>query len=209
MRSFPLPIRHSNLLPQTVQLQGVSPNRVLAGVKSTLNAVYPIEEIFGCGCYITQDKIPVYALEPQLRTGYGALRSVRSLTAQDYDQTCSLMKRIISGIKSDSGCSTELRELAAALRLEKSDDDKYFRLWYLRLCQAAKDAAHVFGLLRFKSSTGRPGSKESRFEQVEHRNAIAHWETGKVDFGFVAELQRSVNGLIRTKYSGDQDVQAL
>ncbi len=26
MRSFPLPIRHSNLLPQTVQLQGVSPN---------------------------------------------------------------------------------------------------------------------------------------------------------------------------------------
>ncbi len=25
MRSFPLPIRHSNLLPQTVQLQGVSP----------------------------------------------------------------------------------------------------------------------------------------------------------------------------------------
>ena len=26
MRSFPLPIRHSNLLPQTVQLQGVSPS---------------------------------------------------------------------------------------------------------------------------------------------------------------------------------------
>ncbi len=25
MRSFPLPIRHSNRLPQTVQLQGVSP----------------------------------------------------------------------------------------------------------------------------------------------------------------------------------------
>ena len=30
MRSFPLPIRHSNLLPQTVQLQGVSPIRRFA-----------------------------------------------------------------------------------------------------------------------------------------------------------------------------------
>ncbi len=33
MRSFPLPIRHSNLLPQTVQLQGVSP---LAGLEEKL-----------------------------------------------------------------------------------------------------------------------------------------------------------------------------
>ena len=36
MRSFPLPIRHSNLLPQTVQLQGVSPILSAFGVPPTL-----------------------------------------------------------------------------------------------------------------------------------------------------------------------------
>ena len=75
MRSFLLPTRHSNSLPQSVQLQGVSPRRILSVLKE-LGA--------------TQlQKAKVDLIKPKFKVRWYDVEMLTSIDGVDFNAVCS------------------------------------------------------------------------------------------------------------------------
>ena len=86
-----------------------------------------------------------------------------------------------------------------AVLLDRSKDDKYFRLWYLRLWQALNDARKLIRVNEFRSGEIVAGKKTIN-ELRDYRNKIAHWWTGRLDYSYEDDIQRTVVKLLRSKY---------
>ena len=83
-----------------------------------------------------------------------------------------------------------IRELLYAVRLDKSRGDEYFRLWYLRLHQALVDLGIYCQNSDLKDYLDKL-RKEKRWKELkDHRNAIAHYETGRADYQEISNLHR-------------------
>ena len=83
-----------------------------------------------------------------------------------------------------------VNELLAAIRLDKARDEEHFRLWYLRLWQALVDVGLYCNQQSVKDHLEALRTKQRWKDLTEHRVAIAHWETEKVDYEKVADLHR-------------------
>ena len=68
--------------------------------------------------------------------------------------------------------------------------DEFFRLWYLRLWQALRDTGEFCASGRLKAHLDTLRHQPRWINLTEHRHAIAHWETARVDYGKVADLHR-------------------
>ena len=176
-------------------------NMILAAIKAEQEIDYNISELINYFCYINTENKPVYPMYPRLEIGHGGLRVVSPVDFDELEAKTSRIQMIIKGLHSDRD-KPEVAELIDALRLEKSNDDNYFRLWYLRLWEAAHEAGKSFGIKQFENSSASSGGKEIRDGQREHRNAIAHWRTGKIDFSVFGSFQRDVLKMIHRKYIG-------
>ena len=186
----------------SVDLESV--NAVLTAIKVEQNITYHIKELVSCFCYVNADWQPVYPIKPRVNIGYGGLRVDSKLCADDIQTKADRIRKIICGLKADRQ-KPEISELIDAILLEDSQDDKYFRLWYLRLWQAAKDASSYLGFRQFENRNSPLNGNSSPRQQTEHRNAIAHWWTGKVDFSYVSDLQKTVLEMLRRKYCKDAE----
>ena len=91
-------------------------------------------------------------------------------------------------------------ELFDALLLDKTKDDNYLRLWYLRLWQAVEDAGGHLGYPQLSNITDVMAGKRTPKELKSYRNQIAHWYTGGIDQSYVNDLQRTALELLRRKY---------
>ena len=82
-------------------------------------------------------------------------------------------------------------------------DDAYQRLHYLQLWQSLAEAGKK--VLEYQGNSIRydanvvSGGRTLR-ELTEYRDDIAHWWTDTIDENYLADLQRTVNELIRSKY---------
>ena len=94
----------------------------------------------------------------------------------------------------------QVAELIDSLLLDKTQDEGHFRLWYLRLWQAAVDAKRYLGEPGLEDGRSVIAGKFTPKELKDYRNSIAHWWTGKMDFSFVTEIQQTVLELLRRKY---------
>lgn len=92
-------------------------------------------------------------------------------------------------------------ELFDSIMLDKTRDDSYLRLWYLRLWQALEDAKRHLGYPQLDNLDKVIAGKRTPKELKEYRNAIAHWETGKIDYSYLSDLQYTAMELLRRKYS--------
>ena len=96
-------------------------------------------------------------------------------------------------------------ELFDSILLDKTKDDGYLRLWYLRLWQALEDAKRHLGYPQLDNcKTVIAGTKTPK-ELTEYRNAIAHWYTGKIDYSYLEDLQLTAIELLRRKYRPAKD----
>ena len=83
-------------------------------------------------------------------------------------------------------------------------DDAYQRLQYLQLWQSlVVETGQKF--LGYKGNSIRyddkvVAGKKTLLELTEYRDDIAHWWTDTIDENFLADLQRTINELIRRKY---------
>ena len=93
-----------------------------------------------------------------------------------------------------------LNELFEALIFDKIDDDGESRLWYLRLWQAIEEAKGLLGYPQLWNSDIVIAGQKTPRELNEYRNNIAHWYTGRMEFQFFADLQRTAMELLRRKY---------
>ena len=105
----------------------------------------------------------------------------------------------LEGIQRDATAKPQIAELMEALLLDRSKDDKYFRLWYLRLWQALNDARKLIRVNEFRSGEIVAGKKTIN-ELRNYRNEIAHWWTGRLDYSYADDIQRTVVKLLRSKY---------
>ncbi len=81
-------------------------------------------------------------------------------------------------------------------------DDSYQRLQYLGLWQSLVDAGRKY--LNYQGNIKKDkvvvAGKKTLEEFTAHRHDIAHWWTDTIDGNFLADLQRTINELIRRKY---------
>ena len=127
--------------------------------------------------------------------------AVSKVSPVDKDAMAAKAARIgtmFRGLDRDRGIP-EVAELIDAVHLGKSRHDEYLRLWYLRLWQAARDAGRCLGFPQFENTQRLLEGVSSPKDQTSHRNAIAHWWTGKADARLRSDLQRNVFEMLRRK----------
>ena len=165
-------------------------NAVLAAIKAEQGLEYAFSELINDYCYVTEDNKPVYPLYLGFNIKHGGVRVTSPIDSDELAAKADRIRMIMAGLQADRE-KPEVAELIDALKLEDSDDDKYFRLWYLRLWQAVDGAKRVFDIRDFRNEN-KPFTK--------HRDAIAHWETGKIDFALLSSLQKYVSEVVHRKY---------
>ena len=93
--------------------------------------------------------------------------------------------------------------LVNAMYRNEYKDDAYQRLQYLQLWQSLVEAGRKY--LGYQGTSIRydnvvVAGKKTLLELTEYRDDIAHWWTDTIDENFLADLQRTINELIRRKY---------
>ena len=84
--------------------------------------------------------------------------------------------------------------------LDKTKDDNYLHLWYLRLWQAVDDARRHLGHLQLRNIDHVIAGKRTPRELCDYRNDIAHWYTGRIDSSYLDDLQHLALELLHCKY---------
>ena len=92
--------------------------------------------------------------------------------------------------------------LVNSMYSDEYKDDAYRRLQYLGLWQSLVDAGRKYlgypGNIRYDNVV--VAGTKTLLELTEYRGDIAHWWTDAIDENFLADLQRTINELIRRRY---------
>ena len=175
-------------------------NTVVTAVKVEQNVTHHIDELYSCSCFVSDDGRAVYTLHPTMSIGYGGMRVSSPVDAKGLREKLTGIRSIHAGLRRDSVTTPQVAELIDSVLLDKTQDDGYFRLWYLRLWQAAADTKRLLGQPKFGEDLTIIAGKLTPKELKNYRDSIAHWWTGKVDFSFVTGIQQTVLELLRRKY---------
>ena len=170
-------------------------NVVLAAVKVEQNVAGPIEKLCSCSCFVSSERQAVYTSDLTME-----VKERGGLPYQKPPDLGEKARRIgarLQGMMSDSAPAAP--ELFDSILLDKTEDDGYLRLWYLRLWQALDDAKKDLGYTQAKIDTVIAGKRTLR-ELTEYRNDIAHWHTGRIDYAYLKNLQLTAMELLRRKY---------
>ncbi len=177
-----------------------SVNTVLVAMKVEQDITHYIEKRYSCSCFVSEDGRAVYSYRLTMSSGYGGVRVHSPIDTNSLITKVASIRSIHDGMRQDSVNTLQIAELADSVLLDKTQDDGYFRLWYLRLWQAAVESKNHLGEPGLKSRRDVVAGKLTPEQLNKYRNKIAHWWTGKVDFSFVTGIQLTVLALLRRKY---------
>ena len=177
-----------------------SVNTVLAALKIEQDITYYIDERYRCSCFVSDDRRAVYTLNPEISIMYGGVRVVSPIDATSLQAKVASIQSIYNRIRTDSMNMPRAAELVDSILIDKTRDDNYFRLWYLRLWQAAMENKKLLGEPKLENRNDIVAGKLAPKQLKEYRDDIAHWWTGKVDFSFITGIQQTVVSLLRHKY---------
>ena len=176
-------------------------NEVLAAVKIEQNVTSHIEELYNGSCFVSSEGQAVY-IHPSPTISARAETIVR-LEASDLRKKVGRIGAMLQRMRSDSEPVTA--ELFDSILLDKTKDDGYLRLWYLRLWQAVEDAKRLLGYPQLDNLDTVIAGKRTPRELKDYRNAIAHWHTGRIDYSCLRDLQYTAIELLRRKYCPTKD----
>lgn len=178
---------------------------LLAAIKVERGITHYIMEHVNRSCFVTDDNRAVVALKPEVNVTYGGVRVDSRLDEKDLAMKVKNIGRVFERMRRDAESKPQAAELLESILLDKSDDDKYFRLWYLRLWQAFMDARKsVLNLKREPAATDIVAGEKTIEELSKYRDNIAHWWTGSVDFAYMTDIQRTMVELLRDEYGSDE-----
>ena len=175
-------------------------NTVLAAVKVEQNVTHHLDELYSCSCFVSDDGRAVYTAQLTMSVSYGGVRVSSPVDTDGLREKVAGVRSIYDGLRQDSLKTPQVAELIDAILLDKTRDDAYFRLWYLRLWQAVVDAKRILGQPKFEDDANTIAGNLTAIQLKEYRDRIAHWWTGNVDFSFVTGIQQTVQELLRRKY---------
>lgn len=180
----------------------LSARSVLATIKIEQDITHPITELYSCDCFVSEDGRAVYPRYSKMSIAYGGLRVSKPVSADDLPQKVERLCLIHDGLKREVVKSPQMAELVDSILLDNTKEDAHFRLWYLRLWQAADDARKLLGAPKLWAGKSIIAGNHSPQELKDYRGRIAHWWTGRVDYSFVTSLQLTVLELLRRKFCG-------
>ena len=173
-------------------------NLILAGVRVAQKTSDPIKKHVDQSCLVTDDG--AFAVMMQ-SSASARLQSAMEMDAGKYRSTAAEIRKAIVAMERDVA-TPHLSLLINSMYCDEHKDDPYKRLQYLRLWQSLVEAGAKYlgygGNIR-KDNVVVAGKKTLQ-ELTEYRNDIAHWWTDNIDENFLADLQRTINELIRRKY---------
>lgn len=170
-------------------------NVVLAAVKVEQNVTGHIEKLYSCSCFVSSERKAVYTLNPTMNA---SAQTISRLEPPDLGEKASRIESMLQRMMSDSEPTAS--ELFDSILLDKTKDDGYLRLWYLRLWQALEDAKKHLGYPQLMNLYKILAGKRTPRELTEYRNDIAHWYTGTIDYAYLSDLQHTAMELLRRKY---------
>ena len=176
-------------------------NAVLTAVKVEQDFIHHIEKLYSCSCFVSREGQAVYILSPTL--GRPSLQTMSRLESRDIREKADRIESMLQAMMSDSEPAAP--ELFDSMVLDKTKNDGYFRLWYLRLWQAVDDAARHLGYPQLFNRSEVIAGKRTPKELKDYRRKIAHWYTGRIDFSQLNALQYTAMELLRRKYRPTQN----
>ena len=173
-------------------------NVVLAAVKAEQDITGHIDELYSCSCFVSNDGLSVYTLNPS--TGRASVTTASRLELPNLKEKANRIRDMVQEMMVDP--VQFAGELFDSILLDKTKDEKYFRLQYLRLWQALEDSSIKKHLtkLQIRNYDKIIAGKKTPKELYRHRNDIAHWYTGEIDYSALQDLEHTVTELLRRKY---------
>ena len=133
------------------------------------------------------------------------LSVTKPMDATEYASKVQELRSIVTAMAQDIN-TAHLALLVNSMYSDERKDDSYQRLQYLSLWESLVGAARELlgysgrGIRRDKKVVA--GTKTLQ-ELKQYRNDIAHWWTDTIDENFLANLQLTVNQMLRRKYPGN------
>ena len=162
---------------------------LLAAIRMMTKRVHPFELHARSVCYVTDQGEPAHPIAMQMSVAYGGARVTSPIPEDTVVKWANKIGERVEGLRRASA-DIAVNELLTAIRLDKAQDDEFFRLWYLRLWQALRDVGEFCTVKKVQSHLDTLRFQQRWKDLTEHRHAIAHWETARVDYEKVADLHR-------------------
>ena len=173
-------------------------NLILAGIRVAQQTPDPIRKYVDQQCLVTDDGRFVVMVRG---TASARAETATVMDTRAYRDKASEIKRAIAAMESDIA-TPHMALLINSMYSDEYKDDAYQRLQYLWLWQsldeAGKKCLGYQGNIR-TDNVAVAGNKTLR-ELNNYRDDIAHWWTDTIDENFLADLQRTINELIRRRY---------
>ena len=182
-------------LPNNQQLV----NMILAGVRVGQQTVEPIHKYLDQNGLVTDEGRFVIMMQFTLSA---RANTTTPMETTAYRGRVSEIRKAITAIEQDIG-APHMALLINSMYRDEYWDDTYQRLQYLQLWQSLVEAGPRW--LSYQGNDIRNDNvvvagKKTLRELNEYRDDIAHWWTDTIDKNFFADLQRTINELIRRKY---------
>ena len=174
-------------------------NLILAAARAVQDECFNMAKHLDQECWLTTDGQLVKEFPFQLRPG--RLELLSELNEETFRQNAATLRLTIDGMTGDLG-SEHIRLLFDALYWDDERDDEFRRLHYLRLWQSLAECRRKLGHHGDMKGEAVVAGTTSLADLTEYRNAIAHWWTGAIDDNLLAGIYRTINELIRRKYTG-------
>ena len=175
-------------------------NVILAAVKAVQNVIGNVQQLDESSCFVSSERETVYTLSLQMSASGVA---VSRLTPEDLKERSQRIEIMVENMMSKA--EPAAAELIDSIVLDKSTDDGYLRLSYLRLWQAVEDARRQLGHPGLLNENEPIAGDRAPKELKAYRNAIAHWNTGRIDHSYLSDLQYTTMELLRRKYGGTME----
>ena len=185
-------------------------NVVLVAVKVEQNFTGHMEKLYSTSCFASSTGQAVHPLSP--RFGPVSAQALSRLEPPELEEKVGRLASTLQVMMEDS--EPVAAELFDSVLLDKTKDDNYLRLTYLRLWEALDDAIRS---ARFRDILRQMGCRQLWNTQVPiagqktpkdlygHRKDIAHWNTGRADVSYLTALQKTALALLRKKYGANND----
>ena len=171
---------------------------ILAAVRVGQNTVEPIRKYVDENCLVTDNGRFVTTIRP---TASFRLSTEIVMDSKAYRDKALEIRNAISVMESDIK-TPHIALLVNSMYRDEYKDDAVERLHYLRLWESLSEAGEKY--LNYpgniKNDSEVVAGNKTLMELKQYRHKIAHWWTNTSDEGFLLDLQRTVNELLRRKY---------
>ena len=174
-------------------------NMILAGVRVGQLTQGPIHKYLDMDCLVTDDGRFVNMMR---LTASARLSTTMPMDSTAYRAKVAEIRHALVAMERDL-IVPHIALLFNAMYCDELKADSYQRLQYLALWQSLAEAGAKH--LNYQGKNIREdkrvvAGKKTLLELRDYRDDIAHWWTNAIDGNFLADLQRTINELVRHKY---------